>query len=723
MSLFTDPAALPGRLRLQRAGIMALLLAVPWMAARGDDPPAADVAVSAAGQPLTEIQVTAQRLKEVRGNIEPDLGASTYTFDATAIQSIPGGGDASLNQVILQAPGVAQDSFGQLHIRGEHNGIQYRLDGVILPEGISVFSQSLSPRLADSVELVSGALPAQYGLRTAGIIDITSKQGVFDEGGEVGLYGGSHGWLQPSFEYGGSIGSLNYFVSGSYLENGLGIESPDGRSDPLHDNTQQGQGFGFFEYILDADSKIAVILGSARDQFQIPDLADATPSLGLDVLGRTTYPSSQLDENQRELTDYGVVSYLRSSDRLDVQASLFGRYSSLYYTPDTIGDLLFDGIAQTAYKRDIAGGLQLEGVYRLTDQHTLRAGTIIEADRATSDTLSEVLPTGAGGVQTSDQPLTITDTGGKTAWTYSVYLQDEWRPLTDLTINFGGRFDLFDAFDHENQASPRLNIVWQASDQVTVHAGYSRYFTPPPFELVGGESLVKFANTTAAPAAPVDTTPKAEKANYWDVGVSDKPMQALTLGLDTYYKRSRDLIDEGQFGAPIILTPFNYASGKQYGVELSANYRDGPFSAYANIAGAVAEGLDIVTSQFNFGPDDLAYISDHYIHLDHDQTYSISAGASYRLDQTLFSTDLIHGSGLRADGDHPNGTSLPDYTQINLSVVQSLELPYAGAMRLRFDVVNLFDEEYEIRNGTGVGVGAPQFGPRRGFFFGVAKLF
>ena len=101
--------------------------------------------------------------------------------------------------MVLQAPGAVQDSFGQLHIRGEHNGLQFRLNGVILPEGLSVFSQALSPRLAGSVELITGALPAEYGLRTAGIIDITTKSGLAN-GGEVSIYGGSHDEIEPSFE-------------------------------------------------------------------------------------------------------------------------------------------------------------------------------------------------------------------------------------------------------------------------------------------------------------------------------------------------------------------------------------------------------------------------------------------------------------------------------------------------------------------------------------------
>jgi len=694
---------------LSGSALLAAALVVPALA---DTAPATE-----------DVTVIGKKLDDARNGIQTQTGASTYTIDQQALDNQPGGTDNPLNQVLLQAPGVAQDSFGQIHIRGEHNNLQYRLNGIILPEGISVFGQTLNPRLADQVELITGALPAEYGLRTAGIIDIRTKDGAFEDGGSVSLYGGSHGTLEPSFEFGGSAGSINYFVSGDYDQNGLGIESPDGRSDPLHDRTSQGQGFGYFEDILDPSSRVSLILGTSREQFQIPDNPNQTPQLGLTVNGRTTFPSDKLDENQRELTHYGVLSYLRSQESFDVQVSLFGRYSSLYFTPDPVGDLLYDGIAQTAYKRDIAGGVQTEGAYHLSDRHTIRAGVIIEGDRATSNTSSLVLPTDAAGIQTSDVPEKIQDDGGKTAWTYSVYLQDEWKLFDQLTVNYGGRFDLVDAFTHENQLSPRINLVWTPTDTTTVHAGYARYFTPPPFELVGGETVAKFANTSAAAAVTTDDVSRAEKANYFDLGVSQKLLAGLTVGLDTYYKNDRNLIDEGQFGAPIILTPFDYASGRQYGAELSASYQHGPLTAYGNFAANVAEGRDIVSSQFSFSPADLAYIASHYIHLDHDQTYTASVGASYLIGETRLSTDLLYGSGLRADGDFPNSHSLPDYVQVNLGASQKFDLPAVGSLAVRFDIINLFDEKYEIRDGTGVGVGAPQFGPRRGFFAGLTKSF
>ena len=683
---------------------------------------------------LPEIVVSAQHLDQGRANIQTETGASTYTFDSTAIAALPGGDNTLLNQVILQAPDVAQDSFGQFHIRGEHNGLQYRLNGIILPEGISVFGQSLDPRFISSLSLVTGALPAEYGLRTAGIIDITTRSGIEAPGGAVSIYGGSHGEVEPSFSYGGGAGSFSYLVTGDFLRSDLGIESPDGSSNPIHDHTTQYHGFGYFEDILDDNNRVALMLGSSVGKFQIPDLYGEQPSLGYTVNGVSAYPSQALNENQREVTQFGALSWQHSQGALDMQTSVIARYSSLAFVPDFPGDLLFTGIAQDAYKQNMAYGAQSDGAYKLNDAHTIRAGLFLQSDHSISNTASQVLLTDNAGVPLSDVPTTIIDNGGKTEWIYSAYLQDEWKALPDFTVNYGLRFDKFTAFTGDKQLSPRLNIVWQALADTTVHAGYSRYMSPPPFELVGGKDIGLFANTSSPPLTPQATSPLAEHANYYDLGVQQKITHEFTVGIDTYYKQSVNLIDEGQFGAPIILTPFNYRYGKQYGVEVPINYTTQTFSAYLNFAAQSAKGKQIDSAQFNFAPEDLAYIAQNYIHLDHEQQKTASGGVSYLWHDTRFSADVLLGSGLRADLDLPpgdttayggtsipNGAHLPYYTQVNTGLTHVFTIPGAGTLTARFDVVNLFDKVYEIRNGTGVGVGAPQFGPRRGVFFGLSK--
>jgi outer membrane receptor for ferrienterochelin and colicins len=710
---------------------MAALTSVPALAATAVPTQPGALADPGTGDPPTSLQtveITAKRLNAARSTIETDTGASTYTVGQSSIAAEPGGENVQLNQVMLQMPDVVQDSFGQIHVRGDHNDLQYRLNGIILPEGISVFSQTLSPRLISSVSLITGALPAEYGLRTAGIIDLTTESGLLQPGGYVSLYGGSHGTFEPSFEYGGSSGALSYYLTGDFTRNDLGIESPDGSSEPLHDHSTQGHGFAYLEDILDPSDRISLILGTSNDEFQIPNQHGLEPSLGLEVNGVADYLSNDLDESQHELTQYGILTWQHSAGALNWQSSLSARYTSLHFSPDWTGDLLYNGIAQNAFKDDTAVAWQTDSSYKLSASHTLRAGFYLQHDSATSDTTSSVLPIDESGVQTSDVPMTVIDNGAQAQEIESAYVQDEWQALTALTVNYGLRFDHYNAYSSGSQVSPRLNVVWQALTDTTVHAGYSRYFTPPPFELVGGETFTKFAGTSALPPGTVteDTPPLAERADYYDFGVQQKLLDhALTLGLDSYYESSQHLIDEGQFGAPIILTPFNYRYGKIRGVELTGNYTVRRFSAYANLAFQSAKGKDVESSQFNFDADALAYIADHYIHLDHEERVSASGGVSYLWWGTRWSADAIFGTGLRQDLtlpsglNIPNGDHTPSYTTVNLGASHTFAIGRDSPLTVRVDVVNLLDKVYQIRSGSGVGVFAPQYGARRGIFAGV----
>jgi len=674
-----------------------------------------------------DVDVVAKQLDIAAQNIQPSLGASVYNFGRQAIETQPQGDNQPFNRLLLQAPGVAQDSFGQLHVRGDHANLQFRLNGVILPEGINVFGQALQTRLANSVSLITGALPAQFGLRTAGIIDIQTKTGTLDPGGSFSLYGGQQSTFQPSAEWGGRVGQVDYYITGEVLHDADGIENPAPTFNAIHDISTQPRGFAYVSGIIDPTTRVTTILGTSRSEYQIPNNPGQSPGLGLSVDGISDFDSSLLNENQRQITQYAIIALQKQVNDLNFQLSGVTRYSNVYFSPDPLGDLLFNGIAQTATRQSVANGVQGDGSYRISDVHTLRSGFYIQGERSSFNTNSSVLPVDANGMQTSDEPFAVFDSGATTGWLYSYYLQDEWKIVPKVTINFGARFDQMAEFVNGRQLSPRVNVVWQPTESTTFNAGYARYFVPPPFELIAPTTISLFADTSAAPAVTLDSPSKPERDHYFDVSGTQIILPGLKAGLDAYYKIASDLIDEGQFGAPILLTPFNYQKGLVDGVELTTSYEIGDWSLYGNLAESRAVGKNIISAQFNFQPDELAYIANHFIYLDHDQHFTGSAGVKYRFPKTktLISADLTSGSGLRATGTNgiPNGISLHNYEQVNLSVVQPVVTGIYKGLELRFDIINLFDAVYQIRNGTGVGVGAPQFGPRRTILAGITQRF
>src|SRR4051812_35181946 len=193
----------------------------------------------------SNIVITGRRLDVARDSITPSLGASQYTFNKEALEKQPGGTNLTLNKSLLQAPGVVQDSYGVIHVRNEHANLQYRLNGVIVPESISGFGTTFDPRIASSIQLITGTLPAQYGYRTAGVVNFKTESGLLGNGGEVGVYGGTFGWFEPNAMIQGSTGNLSYFLSGSYLRNDLGIENPLPTRNAIHDRTTQFRPFAY----------------------------------------------------------------------------------------------------------------------------------------------------------------------------------------------------------------------------------------------------------------------------------------------------------------------------------------------------------------------------------------------------------------------------------------------------------------------------------------------
>ena len=683
------------------------------------------------------------KLDEAREQIVPSLGATAYSLSREQIASQAQGENAGFNQVLLRTPGMAQDGLGGLHLRGEHANLQYRINDVLLPEGVTGFGSELDAHFVDSLELITGSLPAQFGFRTAGIVDIHTKSGAFEPGGEVSLYGGSFDTFKGSFEYGGSHSNLNFFVNGSYTHSGIGIENPTSSYTPIHDDTDQYRLFVYLSYLLDETSRISLIGSASYSDFQLPN----TPGLEAgnlptadnpaavpwsQYMSTTNFDSTKLNEKQNEQNYYAIAAYQKAMGDVNLQLSAFARNSSTHFTPDTVGDLYFDGVASDVNRKIYSGGFEGDLSYALNQKHTLRGGVLVLDEYASTHTTTTVFPVDSDGNPTGSA-YPITDNSGLHALDYGLYIQDEWKISSKLTLNGGVRFDGVDSLVDENQASPRVNAVFKATDATTLHAGYARYFTPPALEAVSSTSAAKFDGTSNASSVSQNDPVKSERGNYFDVGITHNIIPELKIGLDAYYKEAKNQLDDGLFGQSLIPTQFNYAEGKVYGAEFTANFTKGGFSVFANVAYSVAKGKDVVSGQILFSQDDLNYIKNNWVYLDHDQTVSGSFGTSYLWKHGSGSTrlfvDALYGSGLRtdataADGSTiPNGGSVPAYYTINLGAEETIKLGPKQQLKARFEVVNVTDNSYILRDGGGIGVNAAQYGARVGFYGTLSLAF
>lgn len=704
--------------RLATGITFALALAsTPNLAAAADD-------AGPAVKNLDAVTVSAH-LDQARNALSPDIGSSQYQITAEDIQKQPLGASAALSQVLLQAPGVVQDSYGGVHVRGDHANLQYRINGVLLPESISGFGQTLDARTIRSIRLMDGALPAQFGERTAAVVDITTRSGAeLGNGGSAGLTAGSFGKVNPNASWWGNQGRWSWFLTGNYDQNEVGLENPTNSRRPLHDDTHQGKAFADLTYLLDENTRVSVFAGVANNRFQIPVNPGQTPQFG--YLDTSTFDSSQLDETQRETTRFGMLVLQGTLGASAYQLSAGQRYSDVGFNPDVAGDLVFSGVASQVQRSNRANTVQADVSTPLGSDHTLRYGLYGNHETARAHSSSWVFPVDDAGQQASTTPLLIPDRSAFHASTLALYVQDEWKIGDNWTVNYGLRGDRYTAFGRtEGQLSPRLGVVWNAGDSTTLHAGYARYFTPPASELIASDDIALYDGTSNQQPSDGNATPLAERSDYYDLGISQQIGEHLTLGVDAYDRRVARLQDEGQFGAAYLYSTFNYRRGHIRGLEFSADYSDGPFSAYFNAAYNKAIGTQVITGQYNLDPDALAYVADHWIHLDHDQKLTSSGGVSYAFaGHNRIGANYVFGSGLRSDTEGvPNGGELPSYLQVNLSAGHDFNADSGHPLHAQLALINALDRSYQLRDGGGVGVFAPQWGPRRGAYLSLQQDF
>ena len=703
--------------------------------------------IKVGAQPPAPVTLTLSQTKEIALEVVSPLApiqykasSETYALSRKDIEALPRGNNNELHDVLLTIPSAVYGSLKQVHIRQDHANLQLRIDGVPIPDTVSsTFSDVISPRAWERADIILGGMEAQYGNKAAAVLDITTKSGTKPGFGSVQMMGGSNQTLNPSFEYGGTIGEkFRFYILNSHTATNRGIEPPTLGHSVFHGQSERNQTFIRGDYQHDNKNNFTWLFLNAVAKYQIP----TTPGLELDPSGQllpllqagrpgfTPVASQAINEFQKENNQYGHMVW-----RHDVNANNF--FSLSGYMRHTRAIFKTDPLNVLAYTADPAEpfsaadqdrnaystGVRFDYTYVHSKEHLIKAGFQLDRTQAVNKTRLFTFADDGAGNPAGDL-LSLNADNRQIGYRQEFWIQDQWSPNDKWTFNLGLRGDIVQYQRNEGQVSPRLGATYKYNPSNVFHVFYGRMFTPPNLEAISFAKL-NTLGTRAQPEDLTNNTVRAERAHYFEVGSYHALNRYATLQFTGWYKLSNFLSDAGQFGTTPLLNYFAFERGWQRGIDgaLKLQLTDN-LTARGNVAWGQCKGYGLQSGHFLLEAKEIADInSSGGVFCDHMQTLTSSAVVTYKLlERTTMTGQMLFASGLRTaenEDAKTNSTHSPSYTIYNLSIAHVFPLPWEGQkFLLAFDVINLLDQKYFINQGEGsIGLGVAHAGMPRSFFF------
>jgi outer membrane receptor protein involved in Fe transport len=703
--------------------------------------------VKAGAASLAPIVLTLSQTKEIALEVVSPLApiqykasSETYALSRKEIEALPRGNNNELQDVLLTIPSAVYGSLKQVHIRQDHANLQLRVDGVPIPDTVSsTFSDVISPRAWERADIILGGMEAQYGNKAAAVLDITTKSGTKPSFGSMQVMGGSNQTINPSMEYGGTIGEkFRFYILNSHTATNRGIEPPTLGHSIFHGQSERNQTFIRGDYQHDNRNNFTWLFLNSVAKYQIPtqpglDLDPSGQMLPLLQAGRpgfTPVASQALNEFQKENNQYGHMVW-----RHDVNANNF--FSLAGYMRHTRATFKTDPLNVLAYTADPTGpfsasdqdrnaystGLRLDYTYVHSPQHLIKAGFQIDRTQSVNKTRLFTFADDGAGNPTGDL-LSLNADNRQIGYRQEFWIQDQWTPNERWTFNLGLRGDAVQYLRNEGQVSPRVGVSYKYDPSNVFHVFYGRMFTPPNLEAISFAKL-NTAGTRAQPDDTTNNTVRAERAHYFEVGSYHALNRYATLQFTGWYKLSNFLSDAGQFGTTPLLNYFAFERGWQRGMDAALKLQlTENLTARGNVAWGQCKGYGLQSGHFLLEAKEIADINSRGgVFCDHMQTLTSSAIMTYRfLERTTVTGQMLFASGLRtAENEEAktNSTHSPSYTIYNVSIAHVFPLPWEGQkFLLGFDIINLFDQQYYINQGEGsIGLGVAHAGMPRSFFF------
>ncbi|MDQ1291573.1 MAG: hypothetical protein QG615_1382 [Nitrospirota bacterium] len=693
------------------------------------------VVVKIGGEPPVPVTLTLAVTQELALEIVSPLPAiqykassSTYQLSRKDVEILPRGNNNGVADVLLTLPSVVYGSLNQTHIRQDHANQQYRIDGIPIPDTVTgAFADIVPPRAWERADVILGGMEAQYGNKTAVVVDVTSKSGTKPGFGSIQVFGGSNETVNPSLEYGGTIGEkVRFYIMNSYVTTNRGLEPPTLGTKSYHNQSEKNNTYLRLDYQHDNRNNFSWIFLGSVAKYEVPTIPNLDPNGDVLALlpGFTPTASQSVNQFQKENNQYSQLVW-----RHDLNASNF--FSLGLYFRRGLADFKTDPLNALAYADDVntaqtasqkrtaySGGFRLDHTWVPDSHHLVKGGFQFDYSRANNS--SQIYAFDTSGGAPAGAPITLTGSNQNIQTRQEIWLQDQWTVDDHWTLNVGVRGDVIQGFYNEGQVSPRVGVTYKHNQANVFHAYYGMQFTPPNIEQVAFLNL-NTPNTTAAPDDPTGFRPRAERAHYFEVGSYHAVSQFATLQVTGYYKKAKNLSDAAQFGSTPLLNFFAFEQGWTAGIDGQVAVKfDDKLTGRGAVGWGQCKGKGLQSGNYLLDQGEINDIKGG-VFCDHSQFVTSSAVLNYQLlERTNISGQMLYGYGLRTaeEGAKTNSSHEPSYTVYNASITHVIPLPWHNQkMLLGFDLINMFNEKYFFNSGEGsIGLGIAHAGMPRSYF-------
>jgi outer membrane receptor protein involved in Fe transport len=662
--------------------------------------------------------------------VESDRTSSDTDISQSSLERLVGAAPSrAIENIVASTPGFVTDDNGRMHPRGSESQVQYVVDGVPVTDNTSaIFATSIDARTLRTVEVLTGGIPAEFGDKLAGVINVNTRSGL--EGptqGGISLSGGSFSTGEASADFATHTKKFGFLTNLSASTSQRYLDPPT--IDNFHNFGRTGKAFFRLDYQFNSKDSLRGTFTFGGSNFQVPN------RLGQELAGQDQ--KQTLRDNSQNITYQRILS-----PNTITTVSFFNRYARarLNSNPQSTPVVAFQNrsLQNTGFIASLATlqhghNIKFGGQATFTPVHENFSfyPTVVFDDLA--DDNGNVFPNPVNNFNAT-HPFVFD--GKKTGRTLSAYLQDRFTPFTNFTLDLGVRYDNYRLLIHEQAVSPRIGIAYYIpKTNTTLHASYDRFFQPPP-----AENLLLASSAEAAAISPVAvlrglTTVLPilpDKEHAFEVGAQQLLSKYLRLNLTVYQKRIENFSDKDQFFETGVIFPITISAGRVNGEELRLDTTDiHGFRAFLSYANARAYGVTPINGGLFLGEDasDLQiagfkFANDHdqrnegQFQLSYDHKSGVYAIFNARYDSGV-PTDVEPGTTLAqfvAGGFDPRLYNEIDFqrgrvrprTILNLTVGADLFQKERTSLNVQFDVQNLTNELFlynfeSVFSGTHVG--------------------